>query len=51
MKNLFDKTRLTALFAVSLFAISCSVKGGLDDLAEELEDVNDDAKVAQVDVN
>jgi hypothetical protein len=51
MKTLFTKPRLIALFAVSLFAVSCSVKGELEDLAEELEDVNNNAKVEQVDVN
>jgi len=51
MKTLLNKPRLIALFAISLFAVSCSVKGELEDLAEELEDVNNDAKVEQVEVN
>lgn len=48
MKNLFNKTRLIALFAISLFAVSCSVKSDLEDIAEELEETNNDAKTEQV---
>lgn len=51
MKNVFNKTKLIALFAVSLFAVSCSVKGELEDLAEELENENQSAKVEQVEAN
>lgn len=51
MKFSFNKPRLIALLGISLFAVSCSVKGELTDLAEELEDTNDDAKVEQVEVN
>lgn len=51
MKNLFNKPRMFALLAVSLFAVSCSVKGELEDLAEELEETTNTAKVEQVDVN
>ena len=43
MKTQFNKPRLIALFAVS-----CSVKGDLEDLAEELEKTNDNAKTEQV---
>ncbi len=49
MKTVFNKTRLIALFAVSLFAVSCSVKGELEDLAEELENESENAKTEQVD--
>ncbi len=51
MKTVFNKTRLIALFAVSLFAVSCSVKGELEDLAEELENESENAKTEQVDPN
>ena len=51
MKTLFNKTRLIALFAVSLFAVSCSVKGELEDLAEELENETQNAKIEQVEAN
>ncbi|GAB5474626.1 MAG: hypothetical protein Mars2KO_27250 [Maribacter sp.] len=51
MKTLFNKTRLIALFAVSLFAVSCSVKGELEDLAEELENETQNAKTEQVEAN
>jgi hypothetical protein len=50
MKISLRSTKLIALFAVSLFAVSCSVKGELEDLAEELEETND-AKVEQVEAN
>ncbi len=51
MKTVFNKTRLIALFAISLFAVSCSVKGELEDLAEELENESENAKTEQVDAN
>ncbi len=51
MKISFKSARLIALFAVSLFAVSCSVKGELEDLAEELDENNNDAKVEQVEAN
>lgn len=49
MKKFILNPRLFALFFVSLFAVSCSVKGELEDLAEELEDeANKNAKTEQV---
>lgn len=49
MKISFNKPKMLALFAISLFAVSCSVKGELEDIVEELEDTNTDAKVEQID--
>lgn len=51
MKFSFNKPKMLALFAVSLFAVSCSVKGEIEDTIEELEELNNDAQVEQVDVN
>ena len=51
MKTVSNKTRMIALFAISLFAVSCSVKGELEDLAEELEKEAENAKTEQVDLN
>lgn len=48
MKISFIKPRLIALLGISLFAVSCSVKGELEDIAEELEETNNDAKIEQV---
>ncbi|MFS4492597.1 hypothetical protein [Maribacter sp. 2308TA10-17] len=47
MKISFNKPKMMALVAISLFAVSCSVKGELEDLAEELEDTTTTAKVEQ----
>ena len=47
MKISLNKPKMMALVAISLFAVSCSVKGELEDLAEELEE-NNDAKIEQV---
>jgi len=49
MKISFNKPKMMALVAISLFAVSCSVKGELEDLAEELEDTTNNAKVEQID--
>ena len=51
MKISLNKPKMMALVAISLFAVSCSVKGEIKDAVEELEDLQDDAKVEQVDVN
>ncbi|MFS4468920.1 hypothetical protein [Maribacter sp. 2210JD10-5] len=51
MKRVFNTSKLIALFAISLFAVSCSVKGELEDIADEFEETNNDAKVEQVEAN
>jgi len=38
MKISFNKPKMMALVAVSLFAVSCSVKGELENLVEELDE-------------
>lgn len=48
MKISFSKPKMIALFCISLFAVSCSVKGELQDLAEELDDTNNDSQTEQV---
>jgi hypothetical protein len=47
MKISFNKPKMMALVAVSLFAVSCSIKGELENLVEELDETTD-AKTEQV---
>lgn len=43
MKISINKSKMLALFAVSLFAVSCSVKGEIEDIVEELEETTENA--------
>ncbi|WP_171036991.1 hypothetical protein [Maribacter algarum] len=43
MKISINKPKMLALFAVSLFAVSCSVKGEIEDIVEELEETTETA--------
>jgi hypothetical protein len=47
MRISFNKPKMMALVAVSLFAVSCSIKGELENLVEELDETTD-AKTEQV---
>lgn len=38
MKVVFNKTRLIALLAISLFAVSCSVESVVDDIVDDIEE-------------
>jgi len=38
------KPKLLAVLGISLFALSCSVKGELQDAVEELEELTNDAQ-------
>lgn len=38
------KPKLLAVLGISLFALSCSVKGEIKDAVEELEDLTNDAQ-------
>jgi len=47
MKISLNKPKMMALVAISLFAVSCSVKGELKDAVEELEDLNNTTAVVE----
>jgi hypothetical protein len=47
MKISLNKPKMLALFAVSLFAVSCSVKGELEDIVEELEETTEQNSVTE----
>jgi len=47
MKFSFNKPKMLALFAVSLFAVSCSVKGEIEDIVEELEETTETTAVSE----
>ncbi len=47
MKISFSKPKMLALLAVSLFAVSCSVKGEIEDLVEEIEETTETTAVSE----
>lgn len=47
MKISLNKTKMMALVAVSLFAVSCSVKGEIEDIVEELEETTETTSVSE----